>query len=391
MAATYTQTQLGIKTPTGGFQNLGWYEGRQYFNGTFSDPGVIHPLSPQQGSGQLVSQEVNAQSATQQGVTPQEFEAYLEAQRRKQIKSPALNLSGVSSQDLYGAGGSFGAGAGGAVGAGGGVLGGAGLTPSINLPNLYQNLYQSSGISDKETQLRTLEGQFLEAKGKISDNPFLSASMIDQRLKRLQDKFDQETTPLRNEIATKKADIETQLNLQTKQFDINSQQARDAISYFNTMLNAGALQNASGEDIAQFTYATGIPSSFIYSAIKAQQVKNRDLYVSTFTADSGVVTAVAIDKNTGQVVMQKSLGAIGNAQIGTGSVTQQKALEDEANRQNLITSIKNYNNLSTLVGTFSGVVPVEQIYQLYNTYSPFGPAGETIDQVKEGRFDVPAS
>lgn len=48
--------------PSGGFQQGGWYEGRQFWNGTFSQPGQIHPESNQQGAGQQVSKEVVAQT-----------------------------------------------------------------------------------------------------------------------------------------------------------------------------------------------------------------------------------------------------------------------------------------------------------------------------------------
>ena len=82
--ATYSPEQLGIKPPSGGFQQGGWYSGRQYWGGTLSDPGVIHQSSNQQGAGQAVSAEVNAQSARAQGVTPQQLESYLQSQRQQQ-------------------------------------------------------------------------------------------------------------------------------------------------------------------------------------------------------------------------------------------------------------------------------------------------------------------
>ena len=94
------------------------------------------------------------------------------------------------------------------------------------------------------------------------------------RIKKLTDKFEMDQSNLRNQIATKKADIETQLNLQTKQFDINSQVAKQALDQFNVLLSNGALQGASGEDIANLTRSTGIPSSMIYSAINAQKAKD---------------------------------------------------------------------------------------------------------------------
>jgi len=82
--ATYTPESLGIKAPSGGFQTGGWYEGRQYWNGTLSEPGVIHPSSSQQGAGQAVSKEVVAQTAP-------ENVSYIEQQRQvsaNQIQAP---------------------------------------------------------------------------------------------------------------------------------------------------------------------------------------------------------------------------------------------------------------------------------------------------------------
>src|SRR3990167_7214222 len=81
--AVYSPESLGIKAPAGGFSQGGWYSGRQYWGGTLSDPGVIHPSSNQQGAGQAVSAEVNRQSAAQQGVSPQQFEGYLQQQRQQ--------------------------------------------------------------------------------------------------------------------------------------------------------------------------------------------------------------------------------------------------------------------------------------------------------------------
>jgi hypothetical protein len=88
MSGIYTPEQLGIKPPAGGFQTGGWYQGRQYWNGTFSDPGVIHPWSNQQGAGQAVSQEVKAQSAAAQGVSLQQFNDYLDKVSVANIQAP---------------------------------------------------------------------------------------------------------------------------------------------------------------------------------------------------------------------------------------------------------------------------------------------------------------
>ena len=48
--------------PAGGFKQGAWYDSRQYWNGTFSQPGQVHPESNQPGAGQQVSKEVVAQT-----------------------------------------------------------------------------------------------------------------------------------------------------------------------------------------------------------------------------------------------------------------------------------------------------------------------------------------
>ena len=187
------------------------------------------------------------------------------------------------------------------------------------MPELYKTYYESSGITAIEKELAERETQYLQAKGKISDNPFLDASMVDKRLRRLQQKYEEETVGLRNEIATKKADIETQLNLQTKQFDINSQAAKDALNRFNTLLSMGALDSASGEDIANITRATGISSSMIQSAIgtRAEEKKQKiNSQVIKSEADDGTVTMTLVNTDTGEIIKQTNLGRIGNVQTG---------------------------------------------------------------------------
>ena len=316
--STYSQSQLGLQTPEGGFQKGGWYEGRQYWNGTFSDPGVIHPMSNQQGAGQLVSPEINLQSDQAQGLNPGDIEKYL-AQQRQQPVATQANAG-------YMPGGSGATMSTGMTGAGFdmGAMQGMQTQATLNLPEIQQNLMAESGISDREATLVDLEGKYLEAKGEISDNPFLSASQLDQRLQRLQRKYDEETAPIRSEIAMKKADIETQLNLQMKQFDIDTQAQQNALNYFNTLLDAGALSGASGETIAQITRATGIPSELLMNAVKS----SKDTQLIQTTADSGEVTATLIDKQTGTILNQQSLGMVGNAQNISSSASKTNVVSE---------------------------------------------------------------
>lgn len=229
-------------------------------------------------------------------------------------------------------------------------------TPSIDLPKLYQTLYDSSGISAKQDEYNLKEKQYLEAKAKISDNPFLDASTVDKRLRKLNDIYDAETAPLRNEIATRKADIETQMNLQTKQFDINSQAARESLSRFNALLEIGALDNASGEDIANITRSTGISSGLILGAVEARKTANLQTSIQSFDdGNEEGFTIYTIDPN-GNIVNQTRQVTGRSKAKSTGWTTDstaQKFIDDllsgdgynyEDEAQSLLDEVLNFKN-----------------------------------------------
>jgi hypothetical protein len=284
-------------------QQGGWYDGQQFWGGTLSGKGQINPLSNQQGAGEQVSAEVNRQSSIAQGKAPDAIQTYLYGAGAGR-PAPVAGV-GAPVQN---------------AGAGGASAGMAGMSaPStIDLPSIYSKLLKDAGIEEKEKQLIESEKNYLDAKNKMTNNPFLSASSMDRRLQRVNQQYEQETAPIRSEIATKRADAEMKLNLEMKQFDINSQAAQQAMQQFNTLLSMGALSGASGEDIASITRATGISSSMIQAAINKQQQDNVKTSISTFTDDAGNVTAVVLDSTTGAIISKQSLGGIGNAESGSG-------------------------------------------------------------------------
>ena len=381
MANTYTPQSIGITPPKEGFKEGGWYGGRQYWGGTLSDPGVIHPSSNQQGAGQAVSKEVNAQSAAAQGKSPQEIETYLDKQRKQSasVVPAATYTPGLGQVQQPG---------------GTGIPGGAGLaTPqTLDLTNLYNQSYKDAGIADLEAELAEKERQYTETRGKNSDNPFLSEGTRVGREAKLAKLFDERTANIRNEIAMKKADVETKLNLSLKQFDINSQAAQQSLQQFNTLLSLGALTNASGEDIAQLTMTTGIPSSMIQSAIKASQQKDRQTQVITSTNDAGVVTATVIDTQTGEIVSKQDLGAIGNAQTGGGSATsnkknlEQQFIADAESSSGKDAGGQHVGVFPQLVAKYAPYMSLDEIYLLYLNTSvgkAYGSPKENAGEVKE--------
>ena len=284
--------------------------------------------------------------------------------------------------------------AGSSTGASSGISGLMTTQPTINLPSLYQNLYSSSGITENEKQYSDLEKAYIEAKGKINDNPFLSEATRVGRVAKLETLFNERTANIKNDIATKKADIETKLNLETKQFDINSQQATQALNQFNSLLSAGALDNASGEDIANITRATGISSTMIQSAIQAS-VKSKQKEIPTQVikseADDGTVTISVVNSQTGEVIKQSNLGKIGNVQSETGATTPAKNvkaqfLSDADTLQGQKINNQYWGQFPQLVQKYAPYYTLEEIYSLYLSTSlgkKYGTPGESAKEMKE--------
>lgn len=273
-----------------------WYDAQQFWGGTLSTPGSINSQSNQQGAGQRVSSEVMRQSSVAAGKAPDANEKYV---------NELLQEQGGGS---YGSdGGGFGMdGGGGGSGLGLGSLTG-GAAP-INLPDLYKNLSAEAGLKEIEEGITKKTKGYNDALAKINDNPYLAEASRTGRQEKLRIDFNNDIKADQDNLAMKKADIQVQLDLQTKQFDINSQQAKFALDQFNMLLQSGALAGASGSDVAAITRATGISSSMIQSAIRSQKEKDRQTSVTTVD-DGKNIYSVVIDSKTGQIINKQVLAA----------------------------------------------------------------------------------
>lgn len=304
-------------------QRGGWYDGQQFWDDTLSNPGQINAKSNQQGAGQDVSREVIAQT------NPQNVQ-YIEQQRQQQ------NLPSL---------------AGGSGGAGGGGGGSAPMpqlqpVPTINLPELYEKIYGASGVRELEADYAGKQKEFNDAQLLINDNPFLSEATRTGRIQKLQMDFNNNTKSIQDQIATRKADAETKLNLELKQFDINSQAAQQAMQQFNTLLQMGAYDDASGEDIANITRSTGISSSMIGS-ILAQRKKGEAPQIVTSIGEDGALNVISIDKNTGRVIATDSVAGVGKVDNGKGGSNGVDTKESARLITNALQSSKNsYGHVS---------------------------------------------
>jgi hypothetical protein len=296
--ATYTPEQLGIKPPAGGFQTGGWYQGRQYWGGTLSDPNVIHPQSNQQGAGQPVSAEVRAQSAAQQGVSPQQFDEYL----RKQGATPQqLPQSNAIYDERYG----------------------VSSTPSAsrpqtpNLQEAYDKLFNTPEMKGlKEEQAKT-EAERDRAISEIQNNPWFSSATTVGKIAQINADAEKKLTRVNNELARMQADAQIQYNIVTDQYTIDRQAYQDTLTQFNNLLQLGAFNNASGQDIAQWASATGISTSAIQSMVKTAQKK--DLSLQSYDDGTNVYT-LALDAE-GNIVNKTLIGRSkpsGGSDYGSG-------------------------------------------------------------------------
>ena len=271
-------------------QQGGWYDGQQYWNGTLSNPGQINTQSNQQGAGQYVSKEVVQQT------NPANWD-YIQQQQQKMNVSPT-----PTGDSFYGGGSSSSSPSG--TGAG---VGFTAPTP-IDLPGLYQTLTKNAGIDALEQGLADKATAYADAQKKINDNPFLSEATRVGRIQKLSLDYNNNIKNDQDLLAMKKQDIQTQLDLQTKQFDINSQVARDALDRFNTLLQSGALDNASGADVAAITASTGLSSQAILSAVSANKAKN--VSTSVVSYDDGTNQGFAvINTKTGEIISKQVVAA----------------------------------------------------------------------------------
>jgi len=300
--------------PPGGFQQGGWYNGRQYWNGTFSQPGQIHPQSNQQGAGSMVSPEVLAATSIAAGNAPGANQAYINSQYSNPSggAGSAVNFNGSGS---------------GATGSGS-MFGGTGVSSNLNLMEEQKKLYDASGITQLQNTISgiqaTIDSMKSEAdkrRAEVNENPFLSESSRVGRIRKiddmLNDSLQSEEAKLANynaQVTQKQNEINEKLGLQVKQFDIDRVTRQDNIDLFNSLLASGALNTASPQDISNLSAQTGLPISFIQSAIsKASQA---EVMIEKQVDDYGNVTILTIDKNTGNIVNQVSAGRIGNATSG---------------------------------------------------------------------------
>ena len=352
--------------PAGGFQQGGWYNGRQYWNGTFSQPGQIHPESNQQGAGQMVSPEVLAATSVAAG------------------KAPGANQTYINSQYSNPSGGAGSTATSGGFGSGATGLGsiGSGITSGLNLMDEQKKLYDASGITQLQTTIagiqatiNSMKSEADKRRAEVNENPFLSEASRVGRIRKIDDMLNDtlqtEEARLANynkQVTDKQNEINDKLNLQIKQFDIDKALRQENRDLFNSLLSSGALNGATEQDLGNLAAQTGLSINFIRSAIKASQ--KADVQIETQTDNNGNVTILTINKETGEIVNQVSAGRVGKANTGGGSSVSEtlQAYKDDA-----VSTARSGVTLQDMFSIYSGTpLDPNDIYQIYVAANYYG-------------------
>lgn len=189
-----------------------------------------------------------------------------------------------------------------------GVSGGAGLgfgaaaggTPaSIDFNKLYEQGMTSPELVALEKQLADKDAAYSAATTNINDNPYYSEATRTGHIAKLNQTYQIDKQNLVDQIAQKKADVQTKINIAKLQYDVTQQEYQNNIQKLNLLISSGALANASGTDIAQIAVATGISTSMVKGIIN--KMKADAIKPELFTdSETGKVTA--IDPSTGKVL-----------------------------------------------------------------------------------------
>jgi len=185
-------------------------------------------------------------------------------------------------------------------------------------PN-FQNIYDTAltaataGIQPQidaiNTQIAAKTDAYNTQVSKIKDNPYLSEATMSGRLSKLAERFNadmqletKKQAIVEGKLAQGKADAQVKLNIAAQQYNVEDSQYQQNLQLFTNLLSSGALENASGTDIAQITSSTGLSSSMVQSIINFQKKKNAPQPNITTVDDGTNQYVVAIDPSTGNVI-----------------------------------------------------------------------------------------
>lgn len=187
-------------------------------------------------------------------------------------------------------------------------------------------------LTEVQSRIEQKRRSLAEAEANINDNPYYSEATRVGRIAKLREKAQQDIaidqtelgiaqtgiSQAENKLSTAKADAQVKLNIAAQEYNIKSSEYQQNLQLFSTLLTSGALESASGADIAQITTATGMSSSMVQSIIDFQKKKNAPNPSLVTTDDGTNQYVVAIDPKTGNVIQKQVLGKSAPKTLGLG-------------------------------------------------------------------------
>lgn len=173
------------------------------------------------------------------------------------------------------------------------------------------------------------------ALGKINDNPYYSEATRVGRARKLQEQYNNDVALLnsqvgiaqnkvanvQNQISQAKADAQVKLNIDTQMYNIKNQQYQNNLQMFNSLLTSGALNTATGTDIAQIATTTGMSTSMVQSIIDASK-KSKEEKPKLETVDDGTNQYVVAFDSKGNII-NKQVIASSKPKTTTGGGTNE--------------------------------------------------------------------
>lgn len=357
-----------------------WYDGQQYWNGSLSNPGQIHPESNQIGAGQAVSREVIAQTnpnnvsyVDQQrqnlGLTPSPTVNNPAPVPVEKVVAPQTSPGGVMGMTTYSSSG------------GGGQLGaGLGITasqPQFDLQKIYDAAKNNPELLAKKAEFEKKQKELNDAMAQINDNPFFSEATRVGRIAKLTEAADRELSRIQGDIARLEGDAQTKIDLSLKQYDINNSEYQKNLSYLNTLISTGAIGGANESDLASLSQMTGISSEMLKSVV-AKANKGEPPQIVTSVGDDGALNVIAIDPSTGGIVSTSKVSGAGKATASQkddpyGQFNKQFEQDKKMAPQAVAEAAKAGKVFGEILSFYSQWLDPQTIYNLYNANSRYGP------------------
>ena len=212
--------------------------------------------------------------------------------------------------------------------------------PTIDLASEYKSLYESLGLTElkanveaKQQELLALRSATDEAIALVNENPWASAATTVGRIAKVESQYESKASVITAQAALEQqkytdatSELNTQLSLKTQQYQYDTANFDSNLAQLNTLLDMGALDNASLSSLETIGSQVGMSADMISSMITAQKNSKVNPTLIQNTDNNGVVTLTLVDSNTGNVLNQTSLGAVDS--YSTTKISSSQTKED---------------------------------------------------------------